>query len=142
MWYSRICCRIVRNQTIWSGEWRHTRVVTQTPVLTVEQLELVKEINVTKRTNAVKLYNRPRRPAHPSLGLPPPPWAGTSCAAEPLPAVELVLVPARHDLTQMTAADLFGIPQPTCSGIWRHLLPLVQEVTEMSRIGLSQGIQH
>lgn len=40
--------------------------------------------------------------------------------------VELVLVLARQDSTQMSAGDLFGISQPTVSRIWRRLLPLVE----------------
>lgn len=31
----------------------------------------------------------------------------------------------------MSAGDLFGVSQPTVSRIWRHLLPLIQEVTCM-----------
>jgi len=41
----------------------------------------------------------------------------------------MVLVILRHDLTQMTIGDLFGVSQPTVSRIWRGLLQLIEEVT-------------
>ena len=56
--------------------------------------------------------------------------------------VELVLVLLRHDLTQMTAGDLFEVSQPTVSRIWRRLLPLVEEVTCMSEIGLGEAVRN
>ena len=53
--------------------------------------------------------------------------------------VQMVQVLARHNLTQMTVADLVGISQPTVSRIWRRLLPLIEEVTCPARGRAGRG---
>lgn len=55
--------------------------------------------------------------------------------------VELVLIMARHNLTQMTIGDLFGVSQPTVSRIWRRLLPLVEEVTCLHGVELAEAVR-
>ena len=54
---------------------------------------------------------------------------GGQCCWDFYRQVEMVLVILRHDLTQMTIGDLFGVSQPTVSRIWRGLLQLIEEVT-------------
>jgi hypothetical protein len=79
-------------------------------------------------------------------------WEGSSRCSPPARAgrvdrcllglyrqVQMVLILARHNLTQMTVADLFGISQPTVSRIWRRLLPLIEEVTCLHGVELAEA---
>lgn len=56
-------------------------------------------------------------------------------------AVSMVLLIARHNLSQQVAADLYGLSQPTVSRIWRYLLALIGQVTAMDRKHLSHALQ-
>jgi hypothetical protein len=56
-------------------------------------------------------------------------------------AISMVLLIARHNLSQQVAADLYGLSQPTVSRIWRYLLALIGQVTAMDRKHLSQALQ-
>lgn len=51
----------------------------------------------------------------------------------------MVLIMLRHNLTQMTIGDLFGVSQPTVSRIWCRLLPLIEEVSWLHGIGLTEA---
>ena len=75
----------------------------------------------TREVVARMSYLRERNPGHAGSG-------GQSCWGF-YRQVEMVLVILRHDLTQMTIGDLFGVSQPTVSRIWRGLLQLIEEVT-------------
>lgn len=64
---------------------------------------------------------------------------GGQCCWDFYRQVEMVLVMLRHNLTQMTNGDLFGVGQPTVWRVWRHLLPLIEEVTWLHGIGLAEA---
>lgn len=53
--------------------------------------------------------------------------------------VELVLLLARQNVSQMVAGDLFGVSQPTVSRIWRRLVPVLAQVLCMSGLSLAAG---
>lgn len=56
-------------------------------------------------------------------------------------AVTMVLVMARHNVTQQLAADLYGLSQPTISRLWRYLLAMLGQVTCLERTDLSTALQ-
>jgi RHS repeat-associated protein len=56
-------------------------------------------------------------------------------------AISMVLLIARHNLSQQVAADLYGLSQPTVSRTWRYLLALIGQVTAMDSKHLAQALQ-
>lgn len=56
-------------------------------------------------------------------------------------AVSMVLIIARHNLTQQLAADLYGTSQPTVSRLWRYLLALLGQVTSLDRTSLATALE-
>ena len=56
-------------------------------------------------------------------------------------AVSMVLIMARHNLAQQLTGDLFGISQATVSRVWRHLLPIIGQVTALDRSRLADALQ-
>ena len=56
-------------------------------------------------------------------------------------AVTMVLVMARHNVTQQLAADLYGLSQPTVSRLWRYLLAMLGQVTCLERTDLASALQ-
>ncbi|GAB2487470.1 hypothetical protein GCM10027063_31320 [Promicromonospora xylanilytica] len=41
------------------------------------------------------------------------------------------MITAWHNLAQQLTGDLFGVSQATASRIWRHLLPIIGQVTAL-----------
>ncbi len=53
--------------------------------------------------------------------------------------LELVLVLARQNVSQMVSGAMFGVSQPTVSRIWRRLVPALGQVLYMSGISLEEA---
>lgn len=56
-------------------------------------------------------------------------------------AVSMILIMARHNLAQQLTGDLFGVSQATVSRVWRHLLPIIGQVTALDRSRLADALQ-
>ncbi len=54
--------------------------------------------------------------------------------------VELTLVLARHNISQVLAAEMYGISQPTVSRVGRRMVPLLTHVLAMTGICLAQAV--
>src|SRR5699024_6942466 len=52
--------------------------------------------------------------------------------------VVVTLILLRQNISQMTAADIFGISQPTISRIYRRTLPLLGRVLQFTGISLEE----
>lgn len=55
-------------------------------------------------------------------------------------AVSMVLIMARHNLAQQLTGGLFGVSQATVSRVWRHLLPIIGQVTALDRSRLADAL--
>lgn len=55
--------------------------------------------------------------------------------------VEMVLLIARQNVSQMVAGDLYGVSQPTVSRTWRRLLPVIDRILPGCEQGLCDSMR-